>query len=308
MEHHTLLHAEKSFNCAYCEMSFLKRAELGRHINGFHQSDVIQKYGIIDRIAAVGKSHDSPYLRKPNNFNGYKSKELIQHAPSPDDKTTPNHTIDKNRKPQSKWSVYSVSSSCYSHAITHNSRHVDNDDGYEDDDNCVLIDEDTQDPGNCNGNGSILRRSLPPGPLECFNVFSVDSLGMDDALGDETPTLPKLLAPLLMPTAQTPNEHIQNGNGLDIVDGNQLQLPQRKNNRNLIALPIDFFDKYIPPYDELFEKYLTNRKFNNENEMVTATTAQTKRKHYLRASPVPGTAIAENIDSTCAKNVYIRYN
>lgn len=258
-------------------MSFLKRAELGRHINSFHQSDVIQKYGIIDRITAVGKSQDSPYLRKPNNFNGYKSKELIQHAPSPDDTSAPNHDADnhrnlpatnKHRKPNSKWSAYSVSSSCYSRAIT--PRYGDDDDGYDDEEDCVLNDDDTQDPANYNGNGSFIRRPLPPGPLECFDVFSIDALGMnEEPLRTSTPPVTKLLAAIA--TTTDAGEPIRNGNGHDIDDGDQLQLPRRKTNRSLIALHIDLIDKYIPPYDILFEKYLTKRKFDEEHETVAPT-------------------------------------
>lgn len=264
-------------------MSFLKRAELGRHINSFHQSDVIQKYGIIDRITAVGKSHDSPYLRKPNNFNGYKSKELIQHAPSPENTTTSNHdadnprklttTTNKNQHPHTKWSAYSVSSSCYSRAITPKSRYGDDDDGYDDEEDCVPIDDDTQNSTSYIGNGSFTRRPLPPGPLECFDVFSVDALGINE---EPLQTSTTLTTKLHMPTALTTDTDaaIRNGNGHDIDDGEHLQLPRRKNNRSLIALHIDLFDKYIPPYDELFEKYLSNRKFDKGNEMV-ATTAQT---------------------------------
>lgn len=281
MEHHTLLHAEKSFNCAFCEMSFLKRSELGRHINSFHQSDVIQKYGIIDRITAVGKSHDSPYLRKPNNFNGYKSKELIQHAPTTEDTSTPNHDADNHRKlPTSnkdrtphtaKWSAYSVSSSCYSRAITPKSRYGDDDDGYGDEEDCIRVEDDTQDSTSFNnGNGSFIRRPMPPGPLELFDVFSIDALGMDEEpLRTSTPSVAKSLTPPVSTT--NTDEPIRNGNGHDIDDGDHLQLPRRKNNRSLIAFHIDLFDKYIPPYDELFEKYLDNRKFDEEPEMVAMT-------------------------------------
>lgn len=257
LEHHTLLHAEKSFPCAYCEMSFLKRAELARHINTMHQNDAVQKYGIIDRIAAAGKTQPSPYLRRPNNFEGYQSKEMIQRAPASENSSTisqnnnnhSNHTSHRRsavtKRHRKLWSsVYSVSSSCYSLA---KSKYDEYDDEFDDDDD---DDEDSY-----NGNRIVTRTPLPPGPLECFDVFSIDTLGMDEELSCTTKrfTSTDLMTP------------IRNGGG-DIDDGDHLDLPRREKNRTLIALNIDLFDKYIPPYDVLFEKYLTNKKHDERNE------------------------------------------
>lgn len=325
MEHHTLLHAEKSFNCDYCEMSFLKRAELERHINGFHQSDVIQKYGIIDRVTAIGKSQASPYLRKLNDFIGYKSKELIQ-TPSPETKVSNRNALTnqlssirfnsriENRNgastnPKSNWNVYSVGSR-YSKSssgnvpqnqiqqftprkiirrtsddIAYNRNHTElsahstyNDytgspvPFYVNDSNSSGDDKST------NINRIVAKRSnTPQEPLECFDVFSVQTLGLDEPLTSLSIKLNSLYSEKMYSSKTKFSANYKNGidnkcNGAAVRGGGSgdnnidLQLPRRKINRSLITLPIILMDKYIPPYDVLFEKYLTNKNVVMEND------------------------------------------
>lgn len=73
LEHHTLSHAEKSYYCKSCGMSFLKPAELVEHAHTKHKTNMKRKKNIFER-RGEGNAH-SP---KSYQFNGYKTKELIQ--------------------------------------------------------------------------------------------------------------------------------------------------------------------------------------------------------------------------------------
>lgn len=247
LEHHTLLHAEKSFSCDWCEMSFLKRSELARHVNKCHHNDVVQKYGIIDRVSAVGKTQYSPYARRSDDFKGYKTKELIQKKRTNEDDDFDYEQLmyRPNGSVSSKWSVYSVSSSCYSRtqSIPNGFPRPSIEEPTEVDDN---------EPEQWNGVSAE-----PSHSLDCFDIFSVDLLGCDESFqalaGQDDQAMPI------------------DDDGITVECIDLRPITHTETNRCLISFSIEIIDKYLPPYDELFEKYLphsnlVHRSDSNESE------------------------------------------
>lgn len=323
MEHHTLLHAEKSYNCNYCDMSFLKRAEREHHVRRAHQHEVVQKNGIIDRKAAAGKSQYSPYVKKGRDFKGYKTKELIQKR-NPDTDNDDTESIWTQRMhtsspTSSKWSAYSMSSSsCYS-TLKNHANGLMRSDVEDGDDN--EIDETDAD-----------ETELPSEPVPVTTdqaesietmettraVETVDEIETDDAMEPieniENIETSEAIETVEVSATDEPNDsdeplvdealdsydifsidfpetdslkrseiddyddddyNASDGQQNDDDDGvhdefnneqidNEIskKLMQRKNiNRNIILFSCENIEKFLPPYDEIFEKYL-NRTDN----------------------------------------------
>lgn len=250
LEHHTLLHAEKSYNCENCEMSFLKRSELARHSNKCHNNDVIQKYGIIDRKSASGKIQYSPYARRSDNFNGYKTKELIQRKPSNNDDDIDYEQVqyDPNDSISSKWSTYSVSSSCYSRpqSIQNGFSRTSIDD---------ITDVENIDSENLNGFDEQITNSL-----DDYDIFSIDILDENETFKVFNETQYN----------KSMDDGVENGisKTMESIDlGKNIEINV---NECLISVSIEIIDKYLPPYDELFEKYLShnnNVHINDSNNI-----------------------------------------
>lgn len=295
-------------------MSFLKRAELERHINENHDSTVTPKYGIIERLKA-GKSENS-YLKKSTLFSGYKTKELLQ-SPSPRaarppeivskllDATPARNPTDRKSKPRTImtpadktsekcWATCSIASSCYSkpslrttrsrptrltavartsgkgitsriaqitadHRSTpsrtagkstefdNTGRSMDCDaplssyNGYTGSpiQYYCSSDEDNDDStAEVTHRTDIKRSNTPQEPLEYFDVFSVDTL-------EESETVS-------IGEAYT-GKGIGKGNA-----GKSSRITRRTQARNarIIPMPSVVIEKYIPPYDILFEKII----------------------------------------------------
>lgn len=118
LEHHILSHAEKSYYCQFCYMSFLKRTELEEHTQVKHKTNTTQKKIIFERFTVHEKNNTG--LRKTYKFNGYQSKELIQPRIS---NTTPNmnNTAIATRAKQANWDSVDASNSTKEQANIQNS-------------------------------------------------------------------------------------------------------------------------------------------------------------------------------------------
>lgn len=164
-------------------MTFLKRVERQDHTFRYHYNEPLRKFNIIERFSVPGKSTVNPYLRKPI-FQGYKSKDMIQIAPLPDPtppinigvENQPSTSGTQTLQPHDKRKVArSESSSCYSDTEEEKPQIGD-----EEDDDIILIDDENFDPDGYSDNGSFIERPMSPVPLEFYDIFSIDALGMDD--------------------------------------------------------------------------------------------------------------------------------
>lgn len=232
---HTQSHAEKSFDCDYCDMTFLKRVERANHINRMHHGEVIHRFGIIERFAFPGKSSINPYLRKSDIFEGYKSKDMIQTAPLPAE--TPPVNLDALYQPSTSGTQKPRNTSQAAVARRSSSSSYSDSDDDKPKPRRGRVPEDTEpepeknkkdkdgaNPVAASNSGNV--SFIDPGPLslEYFDIFSIDTLGMNDRLASRSR-----------------------------------------------QIDLNLFDNYVPPYDIMFAKlFKKNRK--NESTVVKMDT------------------------------------
>lgn len=178
-------------------MTFLKRVERANHINRMHHGEVIHRFGIIERFAFPGKSSVNPYLRKSDTFEGYKSKDMIQTAPLPAE--TPPVNLDALYQPSTSGTQkQKPRDSSRAVIVRRSSSSSDSDDdkpkprrGRVPEDTASepeknKTEKDGANPGAGSSSGNV--SFIDPGPLslEYFDIFSIDTLGMNDRLASRS--------------------------------------------------------------------------------------------------------------------------
>lgn len=293
LEHHTLLHTEKSFNCNYCYMSFLKRAEIERHVRREHSNEPL-----VNKTSAIEIIYGAPAPKRLKEFNGYKCKELIQNfstsTMSPNNTTSSfnghivlrreaEYKIKENKRLYqtrlaNQWENYSTGSSCSSKSSGRSSRNktptklvrestttrypnnnyreiknkLMNDNNQKRINSRIEPEFDTRSNASSISDGTDSLASYPSLYTSCESLDTIEPSIRSEI---STPVFDGNQSPSYTNEDSLPESMLTN---YSLTDSEMQLDSQSLPENNNISPSEDLPDKYIPPYDLLFEKYLTD--------------------------------------------------